>query len=102
MIGPLISTLVFKDVMFSDPTSLLRMVAARTRPGLNDTTSTPRRLMIVEIQGGKNMGINSWHEQQIDEMMMREDEQLQSEEVERVPSSEAGIEPTQVKEDELD
>lgn len=102
MIGPLISTLVFKDVMFSDPNSLLRMVAARTRPGLNDTTSAPRRLMIVEIQGGKNMGINSWHEQQIDEMMMREDEQRQSDEVEVVPSSEAASEPTVVKEGELD
>lgn len=102
MIGPLISTLVFKDVMFSDPNALLRMVASRTKSGLNDT-SIPRRLQIVEIQGGKNMGINSWHEQQIDEMMMRDDGKIQSEaEDNLIPSSETVSDVTANEEDQLD
>ncbi|CCA70134.1 hypothetical protein PIIN_04073 [Serendipita indica DSM 11827] len=71
---PMLTSLVIKNSTFSDPNALLRMIAARTRPGLNSHHSFPRRLMVLEIQGGKDMGINLWHEQEIDELMMRDDD----------------------------
>jgi hypothetical protein len=80
ILAPLLGTIVFKDVTFSDPNALLRMVAARTRKGLTEK-SFPRRLMILEIQGGKEMGINTWHEQQINEMMLKDEEDDESLEV---------------------
>lgn len=70
---PLLKFIAFKDVTFSSPESLLRMIESRTRRGLNGKDSIPRRLGIVEIQGGKDLGLEKWHEARIEELMKEED-----------------------------
>lgn len=65
--GLRLQSLVMKNVHFPDPDALLRMVAARTKAGLDEATR-PRRLMTLEIPAETR--ISPWHEKQIDEMML--------------------------------
>jgi hypothetical protein len=68
--GMMLQSLVMKNVHFPDPDALLRMVAARTKTGLDGITR-PRRLLTLEIPAETR--ISPWHEQQIDEMMLLRD-----------------------------
>ncbi|KAG8805070.1 hypothetical protein FRC17_005739, partial [Serendipita sp. 399] len=74
IVCPLLTSLIFRDVTIPDPTALLQMVQIRTRPGLNEETSVPRRLMVLGIQSERQGGINAWYDQQIDELMSRVDD----------------------------